>query len=141
MKTCTIIIILLIIIISFVIYSKGYIPYYPSIKVYPNNKNEVVKLKKIINYRTREDVYFFFLTNKSVVHAFKRYVNESIDTLQSIVDSKYHTNIILTFKYIINRQRPNQVDKSIIPINTDTAKTPAFPAGHAYQAYLLAHLF
>ena len=46
-------------------------------------------------------------------------------------------NIIYLFKYIINRRRPWQITKEIKPINIDTAKTPAYPAGHAYQAYLL----
>ena len=36
-------------------------------------------------------------------------------------------------KYLLNRARPEQVDSSIKPIDTNTAETPAFPAGHAYQ--------
>ena len=44
----------------------------------------------------------------------------------------------MTNKYLINRARPEQVDPSIKPIDKSTAQTPAFPAGHAFQAYLLS---
>jgi len=30
------------------------------------------------------------------------------------------------------------LDKAIKPINVETVQTPAYPAGHAYQAYLVA---
>ena len=66
----------------------------------------------------------------------KPHVNESLEELHAIEKGQDYT--IFFFKYIINRARPQQVDKSIQPINTDTAKTPAYPAGHAYQAYHLA---
>ena len=67
---------------------------------------------------------------------FKPHVKESLEELHAIERGPDY--IILFFKYLINRARPEQVDKSIKPINTDTAKTPAYPAGHAYQAYYLA---
>ena len=46
--------------------------------------------------------------------------------------------IILSFKYFFNRARPNQIDSTIEPLNISTAQTPAYPAGHAFQAYYLA---
>lgn len=133
-----IIIILLIVILSIVL-PKGYIKYYKSIPVYPNNTNEAKLVKNYINLRRDEDIDFFHLTNISVVDAFVPHVNkESRDELLKITESKKTLAIVYFFKYLINRARPEQVDDSIKPINTDTAKTPAYPAGHAYQAYLLA---
>ena len=46
--------------------------------------------------------------------------------------------IILFFKYLINRRRPYQIDENLNPLSTLTSQTPAYPAGHAYQAILLA---
>ena len=42
------------------------------------------------------------------------------------------------FKYTINRRRPYQIDTDLKPLSTKTSNTPAYPAGHAYQALLLA---
>ena len=41
-------------------------------------------------------------------------------------------------KNLINRKRGYQIDPEINPLNVSTAQTPSFPAGHAYQALLLA---
>ena len=70
--------------------------------------------------------------------AFLPYVKESLEELDSY--SKKQNNIIFFFKYLINRQRCWNINKSIKPINIDTAQTPAYPAGHAYQAYLLSKI-
>jgi len=120
----------------FIFFFKGYYAFYPTIPLYPSNKTEVQQVKQYIKSRTKRDIEFFYKTNKSIVYAFKPHVNESLDELNNIESSQ--NSIILFFKYLFNRARPEQVDPSIKPINTDTAQTPAYPAGHAYQAYLLA---
>ena len=130
-----ILIALIILLLILNITHKRYISYCPTIPLYPDNKNESVLVKNTINLRTKEDVNFFYLTNKSVIHAFKPYVSESESYLKK--KSTEQNYIILFFKYLINRARPEQVDYSIKPIDTSTAQTPAFPAGHAYQAYYL----
>ena len=117
---------------------QGYIPYYPSIPLYPNNKNEIKILLKKIKNRKQSDIDFFYLTNETVSKAFLPYVKESLEELDSY--SKKQNNIIFFFKYLINRQRCWNINKSIKPINIDTAQTPAYPAGHAYQAYLLSKI-
>ena len=122
----------------FIFFFKGYYAFYPTIPVYPNNKDEVKEVKKYIKSRTQTDIDFFKKTNKSVVAAFKPHVKESLEELTTIEHSQDY--IIFAFKYLINRARPQQVDPSIKPINTDTAQTPAYPAGHAYQGYLIAKI-
>tara|TARA_Y100000591_G_scaffold11239_1_gene8742 strand:+ start:7191 stop:7772 length:582 start_codon:yes stop_codon:yes gene_type:complete len=125
------------IIIVYLIYInlfKGYIPYLPTIPIYSNT--EVSKVKKIISKRTQNDIDFFYLTNDSVSNAFLPYVDETKNDLDKIVMS--HNFIIFFFKYLINRPRPEQIDNSIKPVNKKTAMTPAYPAGHSYQAYLLS---
>ena len=115
---------------------KGYIPYIPTIPIYLNNKIEVQEVKKNIKLRTQDDIDFFYLTNNSVSNAFLPYVNETKNDLNKIVVS--HNFIIFFLKYLINRPRPEQIDNAIKPINKKTAMTPAYPAGHSYQAYLLS---
>jgi len=114
---------------------RGYNSYSPTIPIYQNNLNEVEIVKEKIKSRTQKDVDFFYLTNESISAAFMPYVNENYNDLE--IELTKHNNIIYFLKYIINRARPEQVDKSINPINKKTAMTPAYPAGHAYQAYLL----
>lgn len=128
--------ILVIYIICLMIFNGGYYPLIPTIPVYPDNNREIIRLKQIINNRKKKDVAFFHLTNKSVVYAFKPHVDISIQELFKIEAEPVY--IILFFKYLINRARPRQVDKIIKPIDISTAQTPAFPAGHAYQAYYLS---
>ena len=114
---------------------KRYIWFLPTIPLYPNNRNESIIVKNSINSRTQHDVDFFYLTNKSVIYAFKPYVKESEEYLRKKLVEQ--NNIIFFFKYLINRARPYQIDSSIKPISVSTAQTPAFPAGLAYQAYYL----
>ena len=113
---------------------KGYVPYLPTIPIYSNT--EVNEVKKIISKRTKKDIDFFYLTNDTVSNAFLPYVEESKSELDKIVIS--HNFIILFLKYLFNRPRPEQLDNTIKPINKKTAMTPAYPAGHSYQAYLLS---
>ncbi len=132
---------IIIIIIVYLIFSylfKGYFPYYPSIPVYPNNYKEAEKVKSYIKKRTKEDVNFFHLTNESIVTVFLPHVKETEQELYDIILSNKCETILKINKYLINRARPEQVDSSIKPIDKSTAQTPAFPAGHAFQAYLLS---
>ena len=129
-------ILFLIIYVIFLYVNKAYFKFYPTIPVYPNNKNDLYLVKRYISNRNKDDIDFFYLTNKTVSLAFLPYVNETKDVLDRMLLSQ--NKIILSFKYIINRIRPWQLDKKIKPIDISTAQTPAYPAGHAYQAYLLA---
>ena len=132
---------IIILIVAYLVYSyflKGYIALYPTIPVYPNNKEEVKVVKHHIKNRKQEDIDFFHLTNKSVVTPFLPLVEESKEELEKIIYDTKVKSIIYGNKYVINRARPEQVDKSIKPIDTSTAKSPAYPAGHAFQSYLLS---
>jgi len=124
----------------FVVFFKGYVAFSPTIPFYPNNNEEIKKVKEYIKNRTQDDIHFFYLTNKSIASAFLPYVNETKKELNKIILSARIQLIIYGNKYIINRARPEQVDPSIKPIDTSTAQSPAFPAGHAYQAHLLYKL-
>lgn len=126
------------IIISLIFFYFIYPSYYffiPSIPIYPDNRQESLFVQRSLREISSLEKEFFYLTNPSVSHAFLPLVNENIDELNKIISEP--SSLIKTLKYSINRARPEQVNYSIKPIDTSTAKTPAFPAGHAFQAYYL----
>lgn len=108
--------------------------------IYPNNEMEVKKVEKSMKMRTKYDEEFFELTDDGVESVFTSIVPE--------VDKKTMKNIlhksdvkIMVLKTLINRARPEQIMNGMISkkiLKTNTAKTAAFPAGHASQAYTLA---
>ena len=58
---------IILILIIYIIYINIFIGYFkiiPTIPVYPNNKKEIQKLKKIIDNRNKSDIDFFYLTNE-----------------------------------------------------------------------------
>lgn len=115
-----------------------YLWYLPSLPFYPNNEDEskIVYLKT--KERTSEDESFFFLTDASVSEAFLPYTTLSRKELESLILHPKIIIVLLFLKYFINRARPWQVDKRIRKLNSKTDGTPAYPAGHAFQAYYLA---
>ena len=46
---------------------------------------------------------------------------------------------LFQLKNFINRPRPHQISNEVKLLKSKTAHTPAFPAGHAAQAYILAN--
>jgi hypothetical protein len=79
---------------------------------------------------------FFYKTNKSVCSAFLIDIEKNINDLENIIFKTLP--LILFLKLIFNRTRPSQINNLIKPINIDTAQTPAFHAGHAFDAYYLS---
>lgn len=130
------IIFILVIYLIYTNFLKGYYSYYPTIPIYPNNEKGLLILKKEMKDITTEQKDLFFKTNESVTFAFLPYVSESNEELIKVSESQ--NNIILFFKYLINRRRPYQIDTNLNPLSTKTSQTPSYPAGHAYQALLVS---
>lgn len=130
--------IIILYVVLLVLIRKKYIWFLPSISIYPNNEQEVLLVKQAINTRTMEDEAFFKLTDPSVSRAFVRVVPETVELLNTIITQPHITFVILFFKYFINRARPNQLLPDLDVLPSTTANTPAYPAGHAFQAYYLA---
>lgn len=129
--------IIVVLIIVYLVSLKSYIWYLPTIPVYPNNVTESNQVLLSTSTMTNEEKDFFYKTNKSVSHAFMPYVLETEKELTSMFLP--YNIIIYFFKYVINRPRPEQVNPHIKPLDTSTAQTPAYPAGHAMQAQILAN--
>lgn len=115
-----------------------YIYLLPTLCIYPDSEKEVLKVEKEIKLRTQHDIDFFQLTDRSVSPAFSPIVplsNEELDNMIKQIDVIF---IILFFKYLINRPRPIQIKPNLNVLKSISANTPAYPAGHAFQAYYLS---
>lgn len=115
-----------------------YIYLLPTIPVYPDNREESQIVKA---YTERQDAHYlrrFRETDESVAHAFDKLVKDDLETLVRIITRPHVLVVIMSLKIIINRARPAQVDPTLRAMPSLTAQTPAFPSGHAFQAYYLA---
>jgi hypothetical protein len=130
--------IIILYIILLLLVRKKYIWFLPSIPIYPNNERDALLVKQAIHKRTTSDEEFFKLTDSSISYAFVGVVPETVEHLQAIIMQPYVKFIILSFKYFINRARPNQIIPSLNVLTSISANTPAYPSGHACQAYYLA---
>jgi len=115
-----------------------YITYLPTIPIYPDNEKEVLQVEKEVKVRNQHDIDYFYLTDTSVSHAFTSIVPLSIEEIDSMITQLDVVFIISFFKYLINRPRPKQIKPKLDVLQSISANTPAYPAGHAFQAYYLA---
>ena len=141
MDTKVIFILILILCYFFIIQISGqrYKKYLPTIRfLYPDSKKEVNKVIQATNNRNKSDIDFFFMTDISIVSAFKPYV-PSISENILLKISLSQNNKISLLKNFINRPRPKQLSNKVKLLKSKTAATPAFPAGHSAQAYILAN--
>jgi membrane-associated phospholipid phosphatase len=120
-----------------------YIIWYPTIQAYPNNGLEIgIMVRDYIPKRTPENIQFFKLTDASPIEAFRRKVTEEqFQRLKKKVLRPEISGKILYYKKLYNRARPVQVAPDIVDaLYSTTANTPAFPSGHAFQAYFAAKI-
>ena len=115
--------------------NRRYIFWLPTIPIYPNNKKEVSIVERYSRENNKNQYNFFKLTDESVSYAFN-FVNLSEKKIRKIIVEQNY--LIVTLKYFFNRARPHQVSDLVIKQKSNTDKTPAYPSGHAFQAYYLA---
>jgi len=119
-------------------------------KPYPNNNCEInIILKDYIYKRNKSDVDFFYLTDNDIPIAFQSIIKpnemKKEDMIQIIMYPEV-INIIMKYKNIYNRARPSQIAPDIINeengilLSSKSANTPAYPSGHAFQAYYLSKI-
>lgn len=154
--------IVIIIIFSYIlvllINNKRYNFWYPTINTnllgygipYPDNTIEISTiLQDYIFKKTQKDIDFFFFTDLSIIPAFQTMISEkkfSKKNIQKLLFSDKISKQIYIYKTIYNRARPNQVAPKVINIEkgtllpSKTAFSPAYPSGHAFQAYYLARI-
>ena len=153
-----IILILIMLYIILLLVNKRYYWWYPSIntyllgngKPYPNNYCEInIILNNYIYKRNKLDIEFFYLTDNDISIAFESIIKPNEikkKDMDKIILSPKIINIFMKYKYIYNRARPSQIVPNIINkengilLNSNTANTPAYPSGHAFQAYYLGKI-
>jgi len=119
---------------------KRYIRIYPTFPfLYPCSEAESKEVYNIMKKRTVEDEHFFYDTDESVTVEFKKWVPETNEQLNEMLDP--YDYILYSLKYLINRPRPEQVNEDVKQnkLHTYTGITPAYPSGHTLQAFILAH--
>ena len=153
-----IVIILIMIYTILLLLNETYYWWYPSFntyflcygKPYPNNNCEInIILNDYIAKRNKLDIDFFYLTDNDIPIAFESIVKpnemKKKDMIKIIMSPKV-VNIIMKYKNIYNRARPSQIVPNIINkengilLDSKTANTPAYPSGHAFQAYYLGKI-
>ena len=131
---------ILIIIIYLISIYPRYYWFLPSLPFYPNNSLESQLVYQMTQQRGQDMESFFYLTDESVSNAFLPYTHLNKSQLEKLILQPKIIFILLFLKYFINRARPWQVDTRIRKLSSTTGKTPAYPAGHALQAYYLYHI-
>jgi hypothetical protein len=117
--------------------------WYPTIQAYPNNVREIgIMVRDYFPKRTPENIQFFKLTDPSPLEAFReKLTEEQFRRLKKEVASPVIVGKITYYKKLYNRARPVQVAPQIVDaLYSTTANTPAYPSGHALQAYYAAKL-
>ena len=108
-------------------------------EAYPNSQKEsFLVLEKMKN----PDMEFFNMSDISPKQPFMNYLKEnnlefSENNLSQIIFESLP--FLMENKRFHNRPRPTQVNANITPIQSQTAATPSYPAGHTFQSYLIAH--
>lgn len=117
--------------------------WYPTIQAYPNNAREIgIMVRDYFPKRTPENIQFFKLTDPSPLEAFRgKLTEEQFQRLKKEVASPVIVGKITYYKKLYNRARSVQVAPEIVDaLYSTTANTPAYPSGHALQAYYAAKL-
>lgn len=142
-----ILLLLLIYILVSYIRERGYYAWYPSQNLFfPRKSKEEVEIVKMgYSNRTSKDIESFNITDNNGIELYynvlKKY-NITREMISNIMLNKKVIKTILFYKYLYNRVRPYQLDKTIIsPKNTNTYLTPSYPAGHVFQYYLTAKYY
>lgn len=120
----------------YILAPKGYLTWWPTLV--PFNKVEAQEVMRRVKNRSMNEVSIFKESDAGVHKVFSYIVGRPESEVRLIAARQ---NIFLFFlKYLFNRPRPYQVLPEIKEnmLESKTGDTPAYPAGHTYQAYLVA---
>jgi hypothetical protein len=105
------------------------------------DEDEISRMKDIIRNRTAEDVQSIRDHDEVPFYALKKYCEENglifhENEFNELIEQS--APIIMHFKNMFNRKRPNEIDNKINTLPSKTNKTPSYPSGHSTQARLVA---
>lgn len=137
---------------------KRYYWWYPSFnitipgfgKAFPDSRAESqIVVTEYIMKRMPSDVAFFRMTDMNPAAAFTSVIKPeemSVIEMDQIMRNSRVIFIAMSLKNFYNRARPAQITPEIINekngtlLHSDSANTPAYPSGHAIQAYYLGKI-
>jgi len=143
-------------IVVLLVQQKRYYWWYPSFNLtipgigmaFPDSRAEIqIVMSEYIMKRMPSDVSFFRMTDMNPAAAFTSVIKSdemTVEEMDRIMTNSRVMFVTRSLKYFYNRARPFQVAPEIINkqngtlLQSDSANTPAYPSGHAIQAYYLA---
>lgn len=132
---------LLIYILVSVARERGYYMFYPSQNLFlpVSSWKELDIVKTIYTNRSDQDIREYYITDLNGAELFHTLLKSRGVSKEEIEGVMYNGRLMKTlyfYKYLFNRVRPFQLDKSIAPPqNSRTYLTPSYPAGHVAQYY------
>jgi len=120
----------------YILAPKGYVTWWPT--PMPFNRGEALEVLRRTKNRSVNEVSLFEQSDVGVHRVFSPIVGRSESEVRRIAARQ--NPFIFSLKYLLNRPRPYQVIPEIkdTMLESNTGDTPAYPAGHTYQAYLVA---
>ena len=119
-------------------------------KAFPDSRIEVeLVMSEYIMKRMPSDVAFFRLTDMNPAAAFTNVIKPdemTLEEMDKIMTSSRVMFVTKMLKWKYNRARPAQIAPELINekngtlLHSESAATPAYPSGHAVQAYYLAKI-
>jgi len=143
-------------IVVLLVQQKRYYWWYPSFNLtipgigmaFPDSRAEIqIVMSEYIMKRMPSDVSFFRMNDMNPAAAFTSVIKSdemTVEEMDRIMTNSRVMFVTRSLKYFYNRARPFQVAPEIINkqngtlLQSDSANTPAYPSGHAIQAYYLA---
>ena len=119
-------------------------------KAFPDSRIEVeLVMSEYIMKRMPSDVAFFRMTDMNPAAAFTNVIKPdemTLEDMDKIMTSSRVMFVTKMLKWKYNRARPAQIAPELINekngtlLHSESAATPAYPSGHAVQAYYLAKI-
>lgn len=119
-------------------------------KAFPDSRIEVdLVVSEYIMKRMPSDVAFFRMTDMNPAAPFTNVIKPdemTLEDMDKIMTSSRVMFVTKMLKWKYNRARPAQIAPELINeqngtlLHSDSAATPAYPSGHAVQAYYLAKI-
>jgi hypothetical protein len=119
-------------------------------KAFPDSRIEVeLVMSEYIMKRMPSDVAFFRMTDMNPAAPFTNVIKPdemTLEDMDKIMTSSRVMFVTKMLKWKYNRARPSQIAPELINeqngtlLHSDSAATPAYPSGHAVQAYYLAKI-
>ena len=115
-----------------------YLAFLPTFPDYPSSRGEVAAVKRIRMAASPDEIAFFRATDQA--GCYPTFVEAFPECFRGESNLMYNglMSFCMMLKVLYNRPRPYQVDSEVDPEPSVSARSPAYPSGHALEAYFYA---